>query len=121
MSSTLMTASVAVTYANFYACLKCVYGLIVSLFAFLTAFVYVLEVVKDKILDRRKGTYLAALPGFFKCTDAFASCIIFMSLTGYRDKPALILCVIAYIIPFPILPVIIATNILKKAEDLFAL
>lgn len=101
--------------------MKCLYGLIVSLFAFLTAFVYVLEVVKDKILDRRKGTYLAALPGFFKCTDAFVSCIIFMSLTGYRDKSALILCVIAYIIPFPILPVITATNILKKAEDLFAL
>lgn len=121
MSSTLVTASVAITYANFYACLKCLYGLIVSLFAFLTAFVYVLEVVKDKILDRRKGTYPAALPGFFKCTDAFVSCIIFMSLTGYRDKPALILCVIAYIIPFPILPVITATNILKKAEDLFAL
>uniref|UniRef100_A0A3P8WTE4 MARVEL domain-containing protein n=1 Tax=Cynoglossus semilaevis TaxID=244447 RepID=A0A3P8WTE4_CYNSE len=98
MSSTLMTTSVAITYANFYACLKCLYGLIVSLFAFLTAFVYVLEVVKDKILDRRKGTYLAALPGFFKCTDAFVSCIIFMPLTVYRDKSALILFVFIFLV-----------------------
>ncbi|GAA6228000.1 myeloid-associated differentiation marker-like protein 2 [Lates japonicus] len=116
MSSTLMTVSVAITYANFYACLKCLYGWIVSIFAFLCGFVYALEVVKDKICDRKTGKYLAALPGFFKVLEAFVSCMIFISLTGYRDKPALILCVIAYIIPFPILPLIIATNILKKLK-----
>ncbi|KAK5850740.1 hypothetical protein PBY51_001592 [Eleginops maclovinus] len=48
--------------------------------------------------------------------EAFVSCMIFVSLTGFRDKPALIICVIAYIIPFPILPLIIATNILKKLK-----
>ncbi|XP_039991911.1 myeloid-associated differentiation marker-like protein 2 [Xiphias gladius] len=116
MSSTLMTISVAITYANFYACLKCLYRLIVSISAFLCGFVYTLEVVKDKILDKKKGSYLAALPGFFKVLEAFVSCIIFISLTGYRDKPVLILCIIAYAIPFPILPVIIATNILKKLK-----
>ncbi|XP_034426400.1 myeloid-associated differentiation marker-like protein 2 [Hippoglossus hippoglossus] len=116
MSSTLMTVSVAITYANFYACLKCLYGWIVSVSASLCGFVYALEVLKDKILDKKKGTYLAALPGFFKVMEAFVSCVIFISLTGYRDKPALIVCVIAYIIPFPILPVIIATNILKKLK-----
>uniref|UniRef100_A0A8D3C9F1 MARVEL domain-containing protein n=1 Tax=Scophthalmus maximus TaxID=52904 RepID=A0A8D3C9F1_SCOMX len=116
MSSTLMTVSVAITYANFYACLKCLYGLIVSACAFLCAFVYTLEVVKDKFLDKKKGTYLAILPGFLKVMEAFVSCIIFISLTGYRDSPALIMCVIAYVIPFPILPVIIATNILKKLK-----
>ncbi|XP_038592243.1 myeloid-associated differentiation marker-like protein 2 [Micropterus salmoides] len=116
MSSTLMTVSVAISYANFYVCLKlkCLYGIIVSVFAFLSAMVYTLEVVKDKILDKKKGSYLAALPGFWKVMEAFVSCIIFISLTGYRDKPALIFCVIAYAIPFPILPVIIATNIFKK-------
>ncbi|XP_062269726.1 myeloid-associated differentiation marker-like protein 2 [Platichthys flesus] len=116
MSSTLMTVSVAITYANFYTCWTCLYGWIVSGFAFLCGFVYALEVLKDKILDRKKGTYLAALPGFFKVLEAFVSCVIFISLTGYRDKPALIFCVIAYIIPFPILPLIIATNILKKLK-----
>ncbi|KAI3365672.1 hypothetical protein L3Q82_010739, partial [Scortum barcoo] len=116
MSSTLMTVSVAITYANFYACLKCLYGLIVSAFAFLCALVYTLEVVKDKFLDKKKGSYLAALPGFWKVLEAFVSCMIFISLTGYRDRPALILCVIAYAIPFPILPLIIATNILKKLK-----
>ncbi|XP_049419038.1 myeloid-associated differentiation marker-like protein 2 [Epinephelus fuscoguttatus] len=116
MSSTLMTVSVAITYANFYACLKCPYGWIVSIFAILCGLVYTLEVVKDKFLEKKKGSYLAALPGFWKVMEAFVSCIIFISLTGYRDKPALILCVIAYIIPFPILPLIIATNILKKLK-----
>ncbi|XP_032357694.1 myeloid-associated differentiation marker-like protein 2 [Etheostoma spectabile] len=119
MSSTLMTVSVALTYANFYACLKwqCLYGWIVSIFAFLCAFVYTLEVVKDKFLDKKKGSYLAALPGFWKVMEAFVSCMIFISLAGYRDKPALILCIIAYVIPFPILPLIIATNILKKLKS----
>ncbi|XP_035853074.1 myeloid-associated differentiation marker-like protein 2 [Sander lucioperca] len=118
MSSTLMTVSVAITYANFYACLKwqCLYGWIVSIFAFLCAFVYTLEVVKDKFLDKKKGSYLAALPGFWKVMEAFVSSMIFISLTGYRDKPALIVCIIAYAIPFPILPLIIATNILKKLK-----
>lgn len=118
MSSTLMTVSVAITYANFYACLslKCLYGWIVSAFAFLCGFVYTLEVVKDKFMDKKKGSYLAALPGFFKVLEAFVSCMIFISLTGYRDKPVLILCIIAYAIPFPILPLIIATNILKKLK-----
>lgn len=116
MSSTLMTVSVAITYANFYACLTCIYGLIVSLFAFLTGFVYTLEVIKDKFMDKKTGSYLAALPGFLKVMEAFVSCIIFISLTGYRDRPVLILCVIAYAIPFPILPLIIATNILKKLK-----
>ncbi|XP_023266985.1 myeloid-associated differentiation marker-like protein 2 [Seriola lalandi dorsalis] len=118
MSSTLMTVSVAIIYANFYACLKlaCLYGWIVSIFAFLCGMVYTFEVVKDKILDKKEGKYLAALPGFFKVLEAFISCMIFISLTGYRDKPALIICVIAYIIPFPILPLIIATNILKKLK-----
>lgn len=117
MSSSLMTVSVAITYANFYACLKCLYGSIVSVFAFLCGFLYMLEVVKDKFLDKKKGSYLAALPGFWKVLEAFVSCMIFVSLTGYRDKPALIFCVIAYIIPFPILPLIIATNILKKLKN----
>ncbi len=116
MSSTLMTVSVAIIYANFYACLKCLYGLLVSIFAFLVGIVYALEVLKDKCLDKTKATYLAALPGFWKVMEAFVSCIIFISLTGYRDKWMLILCVIAYIIPFPILPLIIATNILKKLK-----
>uniref|UniRef100_A0A3Q1FH65 Myeloid-associated differentiation marker-like protein 2 n=2 Tax=Acanthochromis polyacanthus TaxID=80966 RepID=A0A3Q1FH65_9TELE len=116
MSSTLMTVSVAITYANFYACLGCLYGWIVTIFAFLCGLVYALEVVKDKILDKKKGSYLAALPGFWKVLEAFVSCMIFISLTGYRDSLALILCVIAYIIPFPILPLIIATNILKKLK-----
>ncbi|XP_026206910.1 myeloid-associated differentiation marker-like protein 2 [Anabas testudineus] len=116
MSSTLMTVSVAITYANFYACLKCIYGLLVSFFAFLTGFVYILEVVKDKFMDKKTGSYLAALPGFWKVMEAFVSCMIFISLTGYRDRPVLILCVIAYAIPFPILPLIIATNILKKLK-----
>lgn len=116
MSSTLMTVSVAVTYANFYACLKCIYGTIVSIFAFLTGFVYTLEVIKDKFMDKKKGSYLAALPGFLKVMEAFVSCMIFISLTGYRDRPVLILCIIAYAIPFPILPLIIATNILKKLK-----
>ncbi|KAL6095143.1 uncharacterized protein ACO6RY_16404 [Pungitius sinensis] len=116
MSSTLMTVSVAITYANFYACLKCLYGWIVTIFAFLCALVYTLEVVKDKFLDKKKGSYLAAAPGFWKVMEAFVSCMIFISLTGYRDKPALILCVVAYAIPFPILPLIIATNILKKLK-----
>ncbi|KAI4807769.1 hypothetical protein KUCAC02_027555 [Chaenocephalus aceratus] len=116
MSSTLMTVSVAITFANFYACLKCFYSLIICLFAILTGVVYTLEVVKDKICDKKKGSYLAALPGFFKVLEAFVSCMIFVSLTGFRDKPALIICVIVYIIPFPILPLIIATNILKKLK-----
>uniref|UniRef100_A0A3Q3FBZ4 Myeloid-associated differentiation marker-like protein 2 n=2 Tax=Labrus bergylta TaxID=56723 RepID=A0A3Q3FBZ4_9LABR len=116
MSSSLMTVSVAIFYANFYACLKCLYGLIVSVFAIVCAVLYVLEVVKDKLLDRKKGSYLAALPGFWKVLEAFVSCMIFISLSGYRDKIALILCVIAYAIPFPILPLIIATNILKKLK-----
>ncbi|XP_041830475.1 myeloid-associated differentiation marker-like protein 2 [Melanotaenia boesemani] len=116
MSSSLMTVSVAITYANFYACLKCFYGWIVSIFAFFCGFLYILEVVKDKFMDKKKGSYLAALPGFWKVMEAFVSCMIFVSLTGYRDQPALIVCVIAYIIPFPILPLIIATNILKKLK-----
>lgn len=116
MSSTLMTVSVAIIYANFYACLKCIYGVIVSAFAFLTGFVYTLEVLKDKFMDKKKGTYLAAMPGFWKVMEAFVSCIIFVSLTGHREKPILILCIIAYAIPFPILPVIIATNIFNKLK-----
>lgn len=117
MSSTLMTVSVAITYVNFYACLTCIYGLIVSVFAILCALVYTLEVIKDKFLDKKKGSYLAALPGFFKVLEAFVSCMIFVSLSGYRDKPMIIVCVILYIIPFPILPLIIATNILKKLKQ----
>uniref|UniRef100_UPI0037E91344 myeloid-associated differentiation marker-like protein 2 n=1 Tax=Semicossyphus pulcher TaxID=241346 RepID=UPI0037E91344 len=117
MSSSLMTVSVAIFYANFYACLKCLYGIIVSVFALLCGLLYVLEVVKDKFLDGKTGSYLAALPGFVKVLEAFVSCMIFISLSGYRDRVVLILCVIAYAIPFPILPLIIATNILKKLKQ----
>uniref|UniRef100_A0A667XDC2 MARVEL domain-containing protein n=1 Tax=Myripristis murdjan TaxID=586833 RepID=A0A667XDC2_9TELE len=117
MSSSLMTLSVAIIYANFYACKKCIYAWVVSAFAFLSAVVYIIEVLKDKLLDKKKGSYLAALPGFWKVLEAFVSCIIFISLSGYHGKPALIMCVIAYIIPFPIIPLIIATNILKKLKS----
>lgn len=117
MSSTLMTLSVAVTYANFYACGTCFYAWAVSVLAFLCGMVYAIEVVKDKILDRKKGSYLSALPGFWKVMEAFVSCIIFISLTGYHGKPALILCIVAYVIPFPIIPLIIATNIFKKLKN----
>ncbi|KAK2820283.1 hypothetical protein Q5P01_023242 [Channa striata] len=116
MSSTLMTVSVAIIYANFYACRTCIYGWLVSVFAFVSGFVYTLEVIKDKFLDKKTGSYLAALPGFLKVLEAFVSCIIFVSLTGYRNQFALILCVVAYAIPFPILPIIIITNIFKKLK-----
>lgn len=117
MSSALMTVSVAIFYANFYICSTCLHGWIVSVFAFVCGILYILEVVKDKFCDKKEGSYLAALPGFWKVLEAFVSCMIFVSLTGYRDSAALIFCVIAYIIPFPIIPVIIATNILKKLKN----
>lgn len=117
MSSALMTVSVAIFYANFYICWTCLHGWIVSIFAFLSGIVYILEVVKDKIFDKSTGSYLSALPGFMKVMEAFVSCMIFVSLTGYRDSFPLILCVIAYAIPFPIIPIIIATNILKKLKN----
>lgn len=116
MSSTLMTLSVAITYANFYACSNCVYGWVVSASALLCGVAYALEVLKDKFVDRKKGSYLATLPGFWKVLETFVSCMIFTSLTGYHGKPWLIMCVVAYAIPFPILPLIIATNILKKLK-----
>ncbi|KAM3592267.1 uncharacterized protein V6R79_015783 [Siganus canaliculatus] len=116
MSSALMTVSVAIIYFNFYACLQCIFGIIVSIFALLCGIAYILEVIKDKCIDKKTGSYLAALPGFWKVLEAFVSCIIFISLTGYRDHFFLVLCVIAYIIPFPIIPIIIAVNILKKLK-----
>ncbi|XP_074518769.1 myeloid-associated differentiation marker-like protein 2 [Halichoeres trimaculatus] len=117
MSSSLMTISVAIFYANFYASLKNLFGLIVSVLAILCGILYALEVVKDKFLDKKQGSYLAALPGFWKVLEAFVSCMIFISLSGYRDHTVLILCVVAYAIPFPILPLIITTNILKKLKN----
>ncbi|XP_076007823.1 myeloid-associated differentiation marker-like protein 2 [Genypterus blacodes] len=116
MTFTLMTVSVAITYANFYACSKCIYGWLVSISAFLCGIAYALEVLKDKFVDKKKGSYLAAMPGFWKVLEAFVSCMIFTSLTGYHGKFWLGLCVVAYAIPFPILPLIIATNILKKLK-----
>ncbi|XP_061564359.1 myeloid-associated differentiation marker-like protein 2 [Cololabis saira] len=116
MSSSLMTVCVAITYANFYLCKTCILGWVVSILAFLCAIAYIIEVLKDKCMDKKKAVYLAALPGFWKVMEAFVSCMIFVSLTGYRDKPALIACVVAYAIPFPIIPLIIATNILKKLK-----
>ncbi|KAJ0060227.1 hypothetical protein NL108_004085 [Boleophthalmus pectinirostris] len=116
MTSALMTVTVAITYVNFYFCFTCIHGIIVSIFAILSGLLYSLEVIKDKFIDKKKGSYLAALPGFFKVMEAFVSCMIYVSLSGYRDKPMVIVCVILYIIPFPILPLIIATNILKKLK-----
>uniref|UniRef100_A0A3B3ZP73 MARVEL domain-containing protein n=2 Tax=Periophthalmus magnuspinnatus TaxID=409849 RepID=A0A3B3ZP73_9GOBI len=116
MTFALMTVTVAVTYVNFYFCLTCIHGIIVSVFAILCALLYTLEVIKDKFIDRKKGSYLAALPGFFKVMEAFVSCMIYVSLSGYRDKPMVIVCVVLYSIPFPILPLIIATNIMKKLK-----
>lgn len=117
MSSSLMTLSIFVVYANFYACRVCFYSWVVSGFALLCGVLYTLEVIKDKFLDGKTGSYLAALPGFWKVLEAFVSCIIFVSVTGYDGKPALILCLVAYIIPFPIIPFIIATNIFKKLKN----
>lgn len=117
MSSALMTLSIFIIYANFYACRVCFYSWVVSGFALLCGVLYALEVIKDKFLDRKTGSYLAALPGFWKVLEAFVSCIIFVSFTGYDGRLTLILCLIAYIIPFPIIPLIIATNILKPLKS----
>ncbi|XP_068162085.1 myeloid-associated differentiation marker-like protein 2 [Antennarius striatus] len=119
MSSTLMTISAAIMYGNFYACLDCPYGWVVTVFAILCSVVYTLEVVKDKFLDKKKATYLAALPGFWKVLEAFVSCMIFVSLSGYSNNLALVLCVIAYAIPFPVVLLIIVINILKKLRTCF--
>ncbi|KAM6951150.1 myeloid-associated differentiation marker-like protein 2 [Aplochiton taeniatus] len=116
MSSALMTLSVLVMYANFYACRRCFFSWVVSILAGLCGAAYALEVVKDKLLDRKQGSYLAALPGFWKVLEAFVSCVIFVCLTGYHDKPLLYLCIVAYAVPFPIIPLIIATNIFKKLK-----
>lgn len=117
MSSALMTCSVFLMYANFYLCWTCVYSWVVSAFAFLCGAAHAAEVVKDKFLDRKTGSYLAALPGFWKVLEAFVTCVIFISLTGYHSQPALVWCVVCYVVPFPVIPVIIAVNILKKIKN----
>ncbi|KAJ7984519.1 hypothetical protein DPEC_G00355650 [Dallia pectoralis] len=117
MSSSLTTSSVFVMYANFYVCPKCLYSIAIAILALLVAVVFVLVVVKDKVLDKKTGSYLAALPGFWKVLEAFVSCVIFISLTGYDATPALIMCIVAYVIPFPIIPVVIITNIFKKIQN----
>lgn len=71
----LVTVSVAISYNKFFACLKCLHSWALST---------PLEVVKAKIRDKKSGTC--------KVLGAFVSCIIFISLTGYIDRPALILC-----------------------------
>ncbi|KAI4902401.1 hypothetical protein NFI96_001253 [Prochilodus magdalenae] len=116
MMSSLTTFSCAVIYANFYASIKRIWALVVSLLAFISCFLYCAETFRDKRDSTRSATYLAALPGFLKVLEAFVSCIIFVSLIGYVGKPALQWCIVAYIIPFPIIPIIIVTNIMTKLK-----
>ncbi|KAL2078459.1 hypothetical protein ACEWY4_026144 [Coilia grayii] len=113
----LTTTTCALCYCIFYVCLKCVWDWLVALLAIVVCVLYIVEFVKDKLDFTRSVKYLAALPGIFKILEAYVSCLIFISLMGYQGQPALIWCVVAYIIPFPIIPVVIAVNVMKKLRN----
>ncbi|XP_063077247.1 myeloid-associated differentiation marker-like protein 2 [Engraulis encrasicolus] len=113
----LTTTTCALCYCIFYVCLKCLWDWLVAVLAILVAVLYVLELVKDKLDSTRSVKYLAALPGIFKILEAYVSCLIFVSVMGYQTEAALIFCLVAYIIPFPIIPVVIAVNVFKKLRD----
>ncbi|XP_030626080.1 myeloid-associated differentiation marker-like protein 2 [Chanos chanos] len=117
MMCALTTFACTVSFAVFYVCLTCVWGLVVSVLSALCCLLYCVEAVRDKMNPTRSASYVAAPPGFLKILEAFVSCIIFVSLTGYVNKPALQWCIVAYVIPFPIIPVIIVTNIMKKLKN----
>ena len=115
--SSLTTCTCAICYCTFYLCLKCLWDWLVAVLAIVCCALYIFEFVKDKLDSTRSVKYLAALPGIFKILEAYVSCLIFISLMGYQGQPGLIWCVVAYIIPFLIIPVVIAVNVMKKLRD----
>ncbi|XP_049336280.1 myeloid-associated differentiation marker-like protein 2 [Astyanax mexicanus] len=117
MMSSLTTFACAVVFGNFYAHIRSPWGLAVTILACITCVLYCIETFRDKRDSSRSATYVAALPGFLKVLEAFVSCIIYVSLIGYRGRPALYVCIVAYVIPFPIIPVIIVTNIFTKLKS----
>ncbi|XP_076154938.1 myeloid-associated differentiation marker-like protein 2 [Alosa pseudoharengus] len=112
--ASLTTCTVAICYCVFYVCLVCVWDWLVAVLAILCCALYITEFVRDKCDSTRSVKYLAALPGTFKILEAYASCIIYISLTGYHTQVPLILCVVLYIIPFPIIPVIVMVNVMNS-------
>lgn len=115
--ASLTTTTVAICYCVFYVCLTCLWDWLVAFLAIVCCVLYIIELVRDKMDSSRSVKYLAALPGTFKILEAYNSCIIFISLIGYHGQPPLIYCVVAYIIPFPIIPLIIMVNVMNKLKN----
>ncbi|XP_036378394.1 myeloid-associated differentiation marker-like protein 2 [Megalops cyprinoides] len=111
MTMTLMVFSTAVIYPVFYACSRCYLSWVISVISWLILIAYAIEAVKGKM--SKKGSYLSILPGFIKVLEAFVTCIIFISLTGYVGKPGLYWCILVYIIPFPVTLLVIVINVLQ--------
>uniref|UniRef100_A0A8C9SC35 MARVEL domain-containing protein n=1 Tax=Scleropages formosus TaxID=113540 RepID=A0A8C9SC35_SCLFO len=111
MLSTIMVFSASVIYPVFYACLHCFVSILASITSCLCFIAYAVEAVRGKLSI--KGSYLSIMPGFFKVLEAYVTCIIFISLTGYVGKPGLYWCILVYIVPFPVTLLVIVVNVLQ--------
>ncbi len=116
MMASLCTFSCTAMFANFYICRKCIWGWMVTILSAVCCVLYCVETFKDKCDATRSATYLAALPGFIKILEAFIACIILISLIGYVGRPALLWCIVAYVVPLPLTLLTIITNILTKLK-----
>lgn len=116
MMASLCTFSCTAMFANFYICRKCIWGWMVTILSAVCCVLYCVETFRDKCDATRSATYLAALPGFIKILEAFIACIILISLIGYVGRPALLWCIVAYVVPLPLTLLTIITNILTKLK-----
>ncbi|XP_048089957.1 myeloid-associated differentiation marker-like protein 2 [Alosa alosa] len=113
----ITTCPCTICYGAFYLCKTCLWDWLVVIVAIMCSVFYLVEFVMDKCDSKCSVRYLAAWPGIFKILEAFVSCIIFVLVKDYVREPVVIYCVVAYILPFPIIPVVIVMNVMKKARD----
>ncbi|XP_061080199.1 myeloid-associated differentiation marker-like protein 2 [Conger conger] len=115
LTMTLMVFSTAIIYPVFYICSRCFLAVAITIVTLVCLIVYIADAVKSKCAT--KGSYLCILPGFIKVLEAFVTCMIFISLTGYVGKPALYWCILVYIVPFPVTLLFILINILYPLKS----
>ncbi|XP_064864486.1 myeloid-associated differentiation marker-like protein 2 [Oncorhynchus nerka] len=125
MLCTLMVAAATLIFAIVFGCLSCISSVFCIIFSLAATVVFLVDSVKRK-MKCPKG-YLSNLRGILRFTEAVLACIIlagatnyFLGVEGEFRPPAMLWCIVVYVVCLPVTVLIIPIRLCSLLECLIS-
>ncbi|XP_067101596.1 myeloid-associated differentiation marker-like protein 2 [Osmerus mordax] len=118
MLCTLMITSATIIFAVIFACPYCIVSILCVIFSLIATLAFLVDAVMAKM--KCPGGYLSNCRGVLRFTEAFVACILLTAAANYFLQverrfhyPAMVFCVVVYVVCLLVTVVIIVLHLIK--------